>query len=303
MNCPSGTYSGSTSCLDCVNSCKTCMNSTYCLSCITNSYLYNTKCWQPCPDGSFINPITLADCSTCPTGCSLCTENNFCTACLPAYSMENNLCVINCSVGISHNQVCFPCGLNCSKCQYSCTNCTPACSQCDTGYSLYQLYCQLTCPPTTISLSQVCKNCSVVYSTDCLTCNNSQCLTCSQGALINGSCQPCPSGQFASLNNCVQCPAECLTCSNNSYCTTCASGKYLFNFTCSSSCPSDMVPAGSICTICVVNCSVCDLATTKCLVCRSHSYVFEGGCVDSCPNSLIVSLNGSNCVTQTDFYQ
>lgn len=121
--------------------------------------------------------------------------------------------------------------------------------------------------------------------------------------LNNNQCEVCPSGKFASINVCVDCPAECLTCQNNSYCYTCAATKYLYENRCMDNCPVNMIPAGSGCVECVAHCSKCDQTTTLCLVCKSGHYVYEGGCVDTCPSNLTVSVNGSNCVTMTQYYK
>jgi proprotein convertase subtilisin/kexin type 5 len=160
------------------------MNITFCQTCVTGYYLYQASCYLVCPNSTYHSST---NCVQCSSSCSLCQNLTYCTSCNSGYSMQNNNCVSTCSQGISYNQICYPCGLNCDVCSTACTKCT-------TGYNLYNGYCISVCPLTTVAIAQVCQPCSVKYSSVCNTCNDTQCLSCTQGALINGICTNCKNG-------------------------------------------------------------------------------------------------------------
>lgn len=90
--CPSGTYSNtevvnSTSrliCTPCPISCPTCINSTYCLSCINEKYLYQGICNTICPISTY--PST-PRCISCPVTCKTCTSATNCLTCSSNYSL------------------------------------------------------------------------------------------------------------------------------------------------------------------------------------------------------------------------
>lgn len=103
----------------------------------------------------------------------------------------------------------------------------------------------------------------------CLTCdgsNSSSCLTCPDGSyLFSGECvSECPVGTFPLDNNntCLgtpcglqrvltleaDCDLSCRTCENSAdTCTSCNPGTYLFQSTCSSTCPDGTFPNVDVC--------------------------------------------------------
>lgn len=154
------------------------------------------------------------------------------------------MCVLTCSLGVSYNQVCLPCGLNCAMCNTSTS--TPICSLCSTNYYLYNNTCLATCPSNTLSLDSItCVSCINKFSVNCSTCNFTECLSCSEGELTNGDCYPCSDGTYSKNSKCAACPSTCTICNNSTYCTTCTSNNYLYNNFCVGTCPLNMIPSGT----------------------------------------------------------
>lgn len=86
-------------------------------------------------------------------------------------------------------------------------------------------------------------------------------------------------------------------CSTNASCTTCGNGFYLFNQTCSNSCPQGFVGLNKYCVACTNNCSTCLSSTSYCLSCIAGNYLYNSSsptCSTSCPVGLF-----QNNVTQT----
>lgn len=55
QDCPSGTYSNSSSCSSCLSICKACLSNEICLSCISNYKLFNSSCYLTCPAFYYAN--------------------------------------------------------------------------------------------------------------------------------------------------------------------------------------------------------------------------------------------------------
>lgn len=88
--CPDGTYSENVTqmCLQCPSNCQTCLNSTYCLSCISGRtflYLQTNNCINDCPQGYYGNTSTIA-CALCDTKCLTCSGSaSNCLSCTAGY--------------------------------------------------------------------------------------------------------------------------------------------------------------------------------------------------------------------------
>lgn len=83
--CPDGTYGDSNFlCQTCPTTCKTCVNSTTCLTCDTTAssktpLLYNGQCVASCPDGTYSSngqclACNLTLCKTCQNTSTTCTS-------------------------------------------------------------------------------------------------------------------------------------------------------------------------------------------------------------------------------------
>lgn len=258
--------------------------------------LYKGSCYLTCPNSTYPN-TSLQLCVDCPASCSTCTSASTCQSCVSSYSMENSQCVLICSKGLSFNQVCYPCGLNCDIC----VNTT--CSKCVSSYFLVNNTCLTQCPSNMLSLDTIsCTLCTSKF-VNCSTCTTSQCLTCTFGQLLNGTCVPCSAGSYAESGACTACPSTCITCDSQLVCTTCTVNHYLLYNQCSSTCPINMVPNGTTCTTCLAFCNVCNQVNSLCSVCAGGYYLYNNLCSSTCPSPLVVSYDFLTCVTEAVYYQ
>lgn len=78
----------------------------------------------------------------------------------------------------------------------------------------------------------------------------------------------------------------------------CAASYYLYGSICTSECPRNMVPNGTVCSYCGDQCSICNLANSLCSVCNAGVYLYDNACYSTCPAPLVVSYDFLSCVTQ-----
>lgn len=114
---------------------------------------------------------------------------------------------------------------------------------------------------------------------------------------MNGTCQPCTIGFYSRNSQCTACPAACTVCENTTYCTECADDFYIEKDYCVDTCPDNKVPNGTVCDVCVVDCAICNVSTSLCEVCVAGIYLYQGECLEKCPDDLVVSMNGTECLT------
>lgn len=94
-------------------------------------------------------------------------------------------------------------------------------------------------------------------------------------------------------NECLVCSPSCRTCSTSTHCTSCYPTNYLYNGTCSISCPNTTYPDSALqqCLSCVAPCSQCS-SPAYCITCINTALVIENGqCLAACTGYLI-SING-----------
>lgn len=97
--------------------------------------------------------------------------------------------------------------------------------------------------------------------------------------------QVCASNQYqTSDNSCVNCPANCTTCSTNLFCTACQPNYYLVVSSFNSLCQT--------CTQIFVGCQTC-LSNIACSVCMS-GYFMSGGICTPCSSKIIFCATCSN---------
>lgn len=158
--CPSGTYSSSNICLNCLEPCSNCLNQTYCLACSIGylSQLSLGFCLSACEDGFYSYSENLS-CIACSSTCLTCASGPaICASCSPGYFLEGSACVSVCSLGFynySSSGVCIACSYPCLSCvasDYSCTSC-------QAGYILVNSNCLTECPEYTYLDGSECKNC------------------------------------------------------------------------------------------------------------------------------------------------
>lgn len=297
--CDTYQYQDGSSCIDCTYPCNTCTSDTYCLSCKTSTttlvqlYYYSGKCYDSCPDGTYLNGIV---CSVCDSNCLTCkTTSTNCLTCSSPYKIHNSECVLACPVGTSVeiSSVCYDCSNICEQCSGTITTCT----KCYTGTVLSQGTCIAECPDgytTTDTSNGECMACS----TNCKTCLSltTKCTSCPDGKYLfdSSTCvSTCPSGYTVTLSDptiCTQCSSSshCLECEDfSTYCTDCVSDYTLTSAnTCQAivivTCPDGTTQTSSTddtCYNCLAPCSTCSGSTSYCLTCQSPLVASSGSCV------------------------
>lgn len=101
---------------------------------------------------------------------------------------------------------------------------------------------------------------------------------------------------FAQGNTtCVNCSANCTTCTSTTVCTLCAGVTYLYNGACIDVCPvTAAVVTNGQCTACSTqNCYSCNAADV-CQVCKSTFLYLNTACLSACPSNY--TTNGTHCV-------
>jgi hypothetical protein len=350
--CPVGTSQSGNDCVlntPCTAPCATCSKSPdFCLSCI-NGYKFSIvtgSCDLQCPIGFYWDG---AVCSSCYYKCSACSSASSCNGCLSYYYeqiINNGVCVAACPPGISVLK-----GKKCVSCDSTCATCTDTsqndCISCSGSRYLHQGTCLEICPSGYYrSSGNLCisscpnKNYITLDSKDCLPCNSS-CQTCSNSIdctsciqnlfLYNSTCfsncpqgylkaeaglctktEDCISGKYINKDWCLSCPNECSSCSSQSNCSVCASGFYLFNNTCSLTCPSGMVKKEGkclkasdcsghlfieedMCRVCNESCGNCSSFNT-CTSCKGETYLQFDQCVTSC-NQGYLKYENNTCLS------
>lgn len=197
----------------------------YCVyTCSSGYYLYYNSssvydpnsCVQTCPTTTYALSTNLT-CASCVAPCLSCLNDAFCLSCLPDYFLTQA-----------------------NTCQKICP---------------YQYYGEL--------LTQTCQKC-VGRCNECL--DQLRCVNCNSGFYYASnyscldSCSPALgiSGMFADLATltCKACASSCLNCLMSAdYCTSCATGKLYYNYTCLSSCPAQYyADSNSTCQSCTYPC-------------------------------------------------
>lgn len=216
--------------------CNTCHNRDLCLSCLASSSTFywsqNSSCLPVCPQG-YYGDTSDRLCKTCVDPCLECTSVNLCASCLPSSNtyLYNSRCIPECPSGFFANtssHQCQPCSPPCRACT---NNSGTVCSSCVQGFFyLGPGQCVNPCPAPYITslVYATCVNCTA----PCLVCSQSACSRCEPThALYHGGCvRDCLASFYArdqgGFRECTPCPAECLTCSNGTFCTRCSSGYF-----------------------------------------------------------------------------
>ena len=294
-SCRDGEYLNSNKmCLPCDFLCKTCVSyPEKCESCNLGRFLFDSKCVEICPDGTYPkasdNTCQSCDnsCNTCngpnPNECMSCIEAKYLTSsktcdncdstcktcettstkCLscttPKYlSTSGNNCIDSCPTGEfarDADRTCQPCDSSCMKCLGSSLK---DCTDCNSGDYLSGSRC-LPCDST-------CKTCFEGTSTECLSCDPPLVF------YLNACYNLCPDGKYAEVSNneCMSCDANCVTCSTTSTnCETCKTNEYK--------------SLTNICNVCDTTlCKTCIDSSNKCLSCNSPRFLENNNCVSKC---------------------
>ena len=155
--------------------------------------------------------------------------------------------------------------VGCKECCYQIVETSFVCSKCDSGAEIFirggQCIKMEGC--SDLTSSGRCKSCSDGYflrDGACQTCDPS-CETCTDDTF----CSTCAVGYFNGTDGhfglCDACSAGCSVCTDSSTCTTCSTGYKI---------------SGSACVTCGSNCASC--STTNCLQCDSGYTLIGGNC-------------------------
>ena len=199
MECKEGSIMEGTTCTT-DDGCEE-SNNNICKKCKSGYYLESGKC-SPCDENCLECAITSTQCTQCSQGKYL-TENNKCEGVDEGekgeeYSGEG-YCV-KCKDGYWKDDIeCYPCKSDCFTCNDNST-----CSSCYEGYSL-------TFDGECIKITEV-EGCKVNDTND--------------------ECIECMDGYFLFNKECVKCPSNCMTCSDNSTCTSCGYDNVLTEVEC-----------------------------------------------------------------------
>ena len=169
-SCPNNTYPDTVNntCALCQTPCSQCIDSAFCLTCISPYYLFvtNGTCHNSslCPEGTFSVTSTAGnlECLACDLTCQACsTTSTNCTSCssISQTFLENNICVnsTQCSSGTFPDNA----TMTCSLCPTTCLLCTDftTCQSCTADSHLHGTLCVSSCPNGTISINATCHSC------------------------------------------------------------------------------------------------------------------------------------------------
>ncbi|KAM4678591.1 uncharacterized protein O3C94_010455 [Discoglossus pictus] len=293
-----------------------------------------------CPNGQF---ALNTQCVDCHPSCEECNgyESYECTECgIDPDGTERFLyrsrCKVHCPRGFYPEQDTYTCEL----CPLNCDLCTNAniCQKCKGNYKLqngacYAMQClqgQVEDPDTgeCLDCESGCKTCAADAPEICISCLEGY-------FLYHHQClRHCPLKTYEDRGRklCFACLSWCLTCKNETYCSSCQTGYYLHAvdgkcYTCDPSCQSCFGPQAldcfschtgyfldednqcvatcpqgffgdlfsQSCEKCSVTCESCTGSSDNCLKCKSDEYnlfLHEGSCISTCPDGYFENVEG-----------
>lgn len=128
-------------CLPCPNLCSSCLNSTYCTSCIA-AYLSNNLCVKNCPSMTYV--YQSLSCIPCKSPCLTCVGDFTCLTCLPGYIYFHSYCVVTCPTDVWYYPSNNSCQASCPYNKYS-LNMTCYVDNCGDYMVSLSGYCLLQC--------------------------------------------------------------------------------------------------------------------------------------------------------------
>lgn len=328
IECFPGFYELDNLCYTCHASCKTCSDSTNCLTCNSGYY------WGVINGGL---------CAACPSGCATCDASSACYSCLSGYYLYQNNCLscpvycsacsdgstcTACSQGILVSNLCVLCtettyqgSVGCQSCKavnnfVSCTGCADTyfldgngvCQLCS-AFITGGLRCTSVSTPTQCQADSDATLSNRYYLVGITCIRNTK--NCRKIADIFANCSTCYDGYTLTAGTCTLCPFTGCKPTNTSVvvnvctCTACLAGYYLSGPSClacstanCASCP------GNTCATCLsgfyLNGAICSASTaTNCLtaataatcaICNSNYYLGTNNLCYSCQ---------ANCLTCT----
>jgi len=270
-----------------------------CLRCSQGKKLYNFKCFNFCPEGSYENierRINLKNttCTKCKKNCKKCTSEK-CLECKQGSFLNllegdcSEFCPVNTILIKDKNR-----GNLCKSCNENCINCDSKlnCLKCKAGNYLHNGDCLNGCPSN--------------YYTNFIKniCEKRQTQTCEKGFYINENlireikCEKCPSG-------CKDCNFDiqkknlvCTECDLNSHKKTIVDDELI----CLSKCEENQIMIENKCVKCdIENCDTCynensdnNKNNFKCEKCKNGFYLKDGKCLTKCGEDFVAINNDNN---------
>ncbi|XP_063311099.1 proprotein convertase subtilisin/kexin type 5 isoform X1 [Pelobates fuscus] len=301
--CPKGYRAADNTCVHCPENCELCSSDYGCTKCFRGFYLDDDNCQKlECAEGEVMDPDT-DKCMSCEEGCRECQpyDPSMCISCIAGYYIYENFCYDACP----ENTYGVDFLMRCNECAVACISCTEnECILCEEGFYLQNGVCVSDCGSRFYS-DEFDRECDTCYRT-CETCigpDYDECTTCRVGfKMDSGRCtstlsknQP-KEGTYwnAEKNNFLPCDSSCKTCNvSDTSCTSCPQETYLFEQSCTDSCPTGTFSNGKDrrCEKCTVGCEICAEGDI-CVKC-SNNYLYNGRCLKTCPEGFF-GLKG-NC--------
>ena len=286
--CPEGFRNNDGRCDRCSDeNCLYCPTSPLvCESCKTLTY--ENKCYDTCPEGTFIYGNT---CNVCQKNCLKC-DSTQCFSCPKGSYIFEDKCVENCGDGyyVKDDRICISCSQNnCKACNED------NCIEPKDGFYLDDSDDEgvSECKEGKFGNEETkrCESCGE----GCSLCTSKEnCLTCFEGySFFNDICvKPCPE-KFTSVNGrCVPCIQEkCLTCAPHDPQTCISCPDYLYNGVCVDNCPEGtFVDNNNRCVPCDSKCKSCK-DENKCIKCKPEFILDGNNCLSKCEDGK-VSISG-----------
>ncbi|CAG9317981.1 unnamed protein product [Blepharisma stoltei] len=322
-----GYYMENSICYACQPPCKTCINSTFCSSCLgSNMTLADGICSCPanstfsladgvchCIIGYFLDQSQV--CQSCFLGCATCNDSS-CLSCMDpgAMTIQNGVCSCrfpgahfnsttnkcDCPVGMFRNgSECFSCSDGCLSCtsETECLSCFEP-REFDYPYTLISGSCECLYNNSFSDGSNGC-SCSEGYY---LTQDKLQCLDCPDGCLtcssFNGFC-----GQNQSVC-CLSCVDPRMFISSNGLCQCGLSNSYFSSQLKSCQCNGGYYLSNDTCSLCSLPCGNCTTDPLNCTSCAlpGQMTLLNNTCSCTSPSSSIYDLKLNECICPTGKY-
>uniref|UniRef100_A0A6I8SHP8 Proprotein convertase subtilisin/kexin type 5 n=1 Tax=Xenopus tropicalis TaxID=8364 RepID=A0A6I8SHP8_XENTR len=296
-------------CVACTIGCSKCYtyDPSSCISCIKGYYMYETYCYDVCPENTYSND-SLMSCIDCAETCFSCTEDQ-CIECEEGFYLLEGECVTDCGPGFYSDDI----DKECDICYRACDSCTgpdyDECTSCKDTYTLLQGKCMpyKNSPEEGTFVNREGK--SQPCNSACKTCNGSAsaCTSCKQGTYLHDrSCIPeCPNGFFENEKDgrCEKCTVGCERCTEANVCLQCLVG-YKHEGKCYKQCPSGFFGHTGVCEKCSSDCKTCKDNADYCLSCSDPKLLEQARCTNVC-SERYTAINGEckhcshNCKTCT----
>lgn len=305
-------------CIPCEEGCLGCSlgDPGTCTSCATGYYMFESRCYQVCPEKTYSEGLK---CHSCDPNCISC-EQNACYWCEEGFFLLDGQCVSECGLGFFRDSETG----ECVACHDTCDTCIDqgpsACSSCQLGLHLWFGTCV---HPTQIQDHGTFWNAVPTTSTSlvrnllqkrrrrkfpmkrdvlgelqpchpsCKTCNGSAilCTSCPKGTYLQAQAcvSSCPQGMWPSKKSgsCEDCTEGCASCSEANICKKCQTQPdhrlVLHKGKCYSKCPGGFYAEDGTCEKCSSSCKTCEGNATNCQSCAENLVLNQGVCQKTCP--------------------